>query len=104
MHILFDGNINNPEIEISNSCKELINFGNQLINIDKDIKIKSKDKKSKFYPKNIKYLYVKVTNYKEKENLIKFVLMGEKLICEGTKYAFLKLGQQYPACSGRGLR
>ena len=94
MYILFDGNRDKPEIEISDSPLGLIELGEIFASITEDFISYSKKIKSEFYPENLEAISIKVSPIKnaEKLDLIKIYLREHKLVFEGSQSALYKLG------------
>jgi hypothetical protein len=68
MHILFDGNWDNREIEISDSSDGLIELGNTFLHLNKNIMLDAEQEESDFYPKNIENISLKL-NHEDKNNI-----------------------------------
>lgn len=96
MYILFDGNWDRPEIEISDSPRGLIELGELCKSISEDLKLHAEKIKSEFYPENLEGISMKLSSIKNPEglDLIKIQLNQRNLVFEGSKSAFNKLGMQ----------
>lgn len=96
MYILFDGNWDRPEIEISDSPRGLIELGELCKSISEDLKLRAEKIKSEFYPENLEGISMKLSSIKNPEglDLIKIQLNQRNLVFEGSKSAFNKLGMQ----------
>lgn len=56
MYILYDGNCDRPEIEISDSSRGLIKLGNFFLNISENFHLYAEQRQSDFYPENLESL------------------------------------------------
>ncbi|MGB7709921.1 MAG: hypothetical protein WBL95_10345 [Microcoleus sp.] len=94
MYILFDGNWDKPEIEISDSPRGLIELGELCESISEDLNLHAEKIKSEFYPENLEGIFMKLSSIKNPEglDLIKIHLNQRNLVFEGSKSAFHKLG------------
>ncbi len=94
MYILFDGNWDRPEIEISDLPRGLIELGELCISISEDLKLHAEKVKSEFYPENLEGISMKLSSIKNSAglDLIKIHLNQKNLVFEGSKSVFHKLG------------
>ncbi|MEG4303002.1 hypothetical protein [Microcoleus sp. D3_18a_C4] len=94
MYILFDGNWDEPEIEISDSPRGLIELGELCKSISEDLNLHAEKINSEFYPENLEGISMKLSSIKNPEglDLIKIHLNQRNLVFEGSKSAFHKLG------------
>ena len=94
MYILFNGNLEKPEIEISDSSQGLIQMGQLLASISKDFKLYASKEKSEFYAENLEAVSLRLfpsRNGEELDFLTTFMANNE-LVFEGSKLAFNNLG------------
>lgn len=94
MYILFDGNWNRPEIEISDSPSGLSKLGTLFLGISQDLTLHAEQVKSKFYPENLEAISIKLLPMESPGgiSLIKIYITNNRLIFEGSQSAFNKLG------------
>lgn len=94
MYILFDGNWNRPEIEISDSPSGLSKLGTLFLGISQDLTLHAEQVKSKFYPENLEAISIKLLPIESPGgiSLIKIYITNNRLIFEGSQSAFNKLG------------
>lgn len=95
MYILFDGNWNRPEIEISDSPSGLSKLGTLFLGISQDLTLHAEQVKSKFYPENLEAISIKLLPMESPGgiSLIKIWITNNRLIFEGSQSAFNKLGR-----------
>jgi len=94
MYILFDGNWDKPEIEISDSSQGLIKMGQFLASISKDFKLYADKEKSEFYAENLEAVSMRLSPSRNGEqlDLLKTFIANNELVFEGSKLAFNNLG------------
>ncbi len=94
MYILWNGNRDRPEIEISDSAQGLIKFGELLVNISENLDIRANPEKQKFYPENLDAVSIRLiqVNHSQNLDLLKIFLINKTLVIEGSKLALDKLG------------
>jgi hypothetical protein len=108
MYILFDGNWNRPEIEISDSASGLSKLGTLFLGISQDLTIPAEQVKSKFYPENLDAISIKLLPMESpaEKSLINIYITNNRLIFEGSKSAFNILGRSlvnfFPEDSKKG--
>ncbi|WP_017327152.1 hypothetical protein [Synechococcus sp. PCC 7336] len=95
MNILFNGNLENPEVDISDSASSLREIGNSLFNIDIEIEFMSSQEKSEFYPENLEKLIFRKDITTDKSNLLSILIHQNNLLISGTDVALRKLGQSF---------
>ncbi len=98
MKILFDGNLERPEIELSDSPSGLRHVGKLLLSLDKDVELSAVPEESYFYPYNLKGMVFKIYRDEQSVDLIYISVMEEYLVLEGTPIALKKLGQSLLNC------
>ena len=94
MYILFNGNLEKPEIEISDSSQGLIQMGQLLASISKDFKLYASKEKSEFYAENLEAVSLRLfpSRNGEELDLLTTFMANNELVFEGSKLAFNNLG------------
>jgi hypothetical protein len=94
MYILYDGNCDRPEIEISDSSGGLIKLGKLFLNISENFQVHAKQRQSDFYSESLEGLSVRLFKNEiiEETGLIKIFIENENLVFEGSQLALSKLG------------
>ncbi|WP_293128070.1 hypothetical protein [Microcoleus sp. bin38.metabat.b11b12b14.051] len=94
MYILFNGNLEKPEIEISDSSQGLIQMGQLLPSISKDFKLYASKEKSEFYAENLEAVSMRLfpSRNGEELDLLTTFMANNELVFEGSKLAFNNLG------------
>ena len=98
MKLLFDGNFERPEIELSDSPAGLKNLGELLLDLNKEIELSAIPKESDFYPYNLQKIAFKINKDEQGINLIYISVAEEYLVLEGTSIALRKLGHSLLNC------
>ncbi|MEG4799418.1 hypothetical protein QUB63_04610 [Microcoleus sp. ARI1-B5] len=95
MYILFDGNWDKPEIEISDSSQGLIKMGQLLASISKDFKLYADKEDSEFYAENLELVSMRLSPSRKGEqlDLLKTFIFNNELVFEGSQLAFHNLGR-----------
>ena len=94
MYILFNGNLEKPEIGISDSSQGLIQMGQLLASISKDFKLYASKEKSEFYAENLEAVSLRLfpSRNGEELDLLTTFMANNELVFEGSKLAFNNLG------------
>ncbi len=98
MKLFFDGNIDRPEIELSDSPDGLRNLGQLVLNLDKEIQLSAEQVCDDVYPYNLKGLVLKINSDRQGDDLLHISVAENNLVFEGTPIALEGLGQSLINC------
>jgi malonyl CoA-acyl carrier protein transacylase len=95
MHLIFDGDMTNPEIEFSGNVIELIDTGHRLVKFEEEMEILAQEAESKYYSENLKSVIFKISNqdFSNSLNLVSISIKNSSVVITGTKEAMNKLGK-----------
>lgn len=94
MYLLFDGDLVNPEIELSAPAEALVDLGNQLKELTHDLEIVMEKGESKYYSETLEGAVFRIVeiNSSSVVNLITMRIENRKLYITGSQEEINNLG------------